>query len=310
MQANLRAFGSSSRRHLFLSLEMVVLYLAVVSLLVWLIARGNASFSYALDDPYIHLALAQHLRHGFYGLNPGEYTSPSSSIVWPFLLVPFADGPLRQWFPLILNVIPGVMLCCLVASFVPAWHRQVATAVGIWAWIALGPLLVFAADLPSLAHIGMEHSLQLLTVGICAFAVVEAYAGRKIPVWMLAAAACAPAIRYEDLIFTLVVVAACWLGGQRRAAMLTGIVALLPILAFGLFLHWHGLQFFPNSILAKSGVFTPRRTVIPGAPLLNRVVLLAATNIVHYVIDPDRWALTFFAGLLLWLALRKGQDHL
>jgi hypothetical protein len=36
--------------------------------------RGH--FSYSLDDPYIHLALAQQIIRGHYGLNPGEVSAP------------------------------------------------------------------------------------------------------------------------------------------------------------------------------------------------------------------------------------------
>ena len=35
---------------------------------------------YSLDDPYIHLALARTIQQGGYGINVGEWASPSSSI--------------------------------------------------------------------------------------------------------------------------------------------------------------------------------------------------------------------------------------
>ena len=48
-------------------------------------------FTYTLDDPYIHLRLAENISQGHYGINPSEYSAPSSSILWPFLLVPFSS---------------------------------------------------------------------------------------------------------------------------------------------------------------------------------------------------------------------------
>mgnify|MGYP001017862235 CR=1 FL=1 len=43
-------------------------------------------FFYTLDDPYIHLALAENILRGHYGINLDEPSSPSSSIVYPFLV--------------------------------------------------------------------------------------------------------------------------------------------------------------------------------------------------------------------------------
>ena len=41
---------------------------------------------YTLDDPYIHLAVARNILLGGYGVNATEFSSPSSSILWPWLL--------------------------------------------------------------------------------------------------------------------------------------------------------------------------------------------------------------------------------
>ncbi|HKL20996.1 MAG TPA: hypothetical protein VJ904_04275 [Tichowtungia sp.] len=50
-------------------------------------------FTYSLDDAYIHLSLAEQIHHGHYGINAGEYSSPSSSVLCPFLLAPFSGLP-------------------------------------------------------------------------------------------------------------------------------------------------------------------------------------------------------------------------
>ena len=39
----------------------------------------DGKFFYTLDDPYIHLALSDNIFHGHYGLNAGEFSSPSNS---------------------------------------------------------------------------------------------------------------------------------------------------------------------------------------------------------------------------------------
>src|ERR1700742_688744 len=67
-------------------------------------AENSGHFSFSLDDPYIHLRLAENIVHGTYGINPGEYSAPSSSILWPFLLAPLVALGLGQYAALLLNL--------------------------------------------------------------------------------------------------------------------------------------------------------------------------------------------------------------
>ena len=60
--------------------------LAIGTLACLLVATGGR-LVYSLDDTYIHLALAERLALGHYGINLGEVTSPSSSVIWPFLML-------------------------------------------------------------------------------------------------------------------------------------------------------------------------------------------------------------------------------
>src|SRR3989442_3378698 len=65
---------------------------------------NEGRFTYTLDDPYIHLALAERIREGHYGINPGEPSAPSSSILWPFLLAPVAGSGLAEYLPLLIGI--------------------------------------------------------------------------------------------------------------------------------------------------------------------------------------------------------------
>ena len=56
---------------------------AIIGAIVWC-CQGR--FILALDDPYIHLSVAHNLIGGHYGINADEASSPSSSILWPWLL--------------------------------------------------------------------------------------------------------------------------------------------------------------------------------------------------------------------------------
>ena len=88
------------------ALLLVVGYLGVSST-----HRNEGEFTYALDDTYIHLAVAKNLgAHGTWGINPGEFSSCTSSILWPLLLALFgAAMPWGEQVPLALNLLAGVV---------------------------------------------------------------------------------------------------------------------------------------------------------------------------------------------------------
>ena len=63
---------------------------AFMALTILAISRGVGGFEYPLDDPYIHMAVAEEIVSGGYGVNAGEYASAASSPLYPLLLTPFA----------------------------------------------------------------------------------------------------------------------------------------------------------------------------------------------------------------------------
>ena len=122
--------------------------------------------------------MAERLRHGLYGLNAGEPTSPSSSILWPLLFVPFAGTAFLPWAPLVVNIACGALAAWLLGlmvadSFLPA-HR----ASDRWKAFVLAALLVLAFNLLGLTYTGLEHSLEVLLCVACASAAVRATDGQ------------------------------------------------------------------------------------------------------------------------------------
>jgi hypothetical protein len=73
---------------------------------------------YALDGPYIHLALSDEIAHGHYGINSTEFWSPASSTLWPFLLAPFAGRAVHPCVPLLVSIGAGLIAAWLLAVFV------------------------------------------------------------------------------------------------------------------------------------------------------------------------------------------------
>src|SRR5689334_1757083 len=97
--------------HPLLTITGSVLVVSLV-LLCGILLRNGGHFAYTLDAPYTQMALAEQITHGTYGLNPGEPASPSSSILWPFLLAFLSWLPLGQFAPL---------LVCLAVTVLAAW---------------------------------------------------------------------------------------------------------------------------------------------------------------------------------------------
>lgn len=199
---------------------------------------------YSLDDPYIHLALARQILHGHYGINPGEFSAPSSSILWPFLLAPFAFTRLVEFLPLVINLgalVVGVWwLVRWLEDYLPPWWALVVT---------LGA--AFALNLYGLVMSGMENSLQVTLTVIVAISLVRARYGW--PFWI--AITLLPFIRYEGLAISLPALAyLLFASGHRGKAVFCAIVIAGGVGGFSLFLHGHGVGFLPASVLAKNGI--------------------------------------------------------
>src|SRR5918998_1175737 len=78
--------------------------LLVLAIVAGMLVLPHGAIFYTLDDPYIHLALAERIALGHYGINFGEVTAPSSSILWPFLLLPGVGTGWHVWLPLAINL--------------------------------------------------------------------------------------------------------------------------------------------------------------------------------------------------------------
>ncbi len=94
---------------LWTTLAVTLAVFAVV--LISILNVNNGHFTYSLDDPYIHLALAENIARGHYGVNLEELSSPSSSIVFPFILALLLHFGLGALAPLAFN-----LLCLLLTA--------------------------------------------------------------------------------------------------------------------------------------------------------------------------------------------------
>ncbi|MCB2094979.1 MAG: hypothetical protein H6901_06375 [Rhodobacteraceae bacterium] len=210
------------------------------------IAYAHAGvFEYPLDDVYIHLAMAEGIGRGTYGVNPGVPASASSSILWPLLLVPWPGTGVQRMLPLMLN-----FLALLGCGW--AWGRSVMLGgfsgfVGV-ALAVFGPL---ALNMPGVAFTGMENSTHALVSLLIVLGLWRFLTQGTIGVWFAAALIVSPLIRLEGLALSLLVVAVMWMRGRGRAALPIGVAIVAPVAGFALFLTALGLDPLPGSVLAK-----------------------------------------------------------
>ncbi|HEX9187387.1 MAG TPA: hypothetical protein VGB87_09965 [Vicinamibacteria bacterium] len=211
---------------------------------------------YALDDAYIHMAVARNLAsHGIWGCTPYHFSSSSSSLLWTFGLgVAYRAFGSHDVIPLLLNV--AFAVGTLVVANVSL--ARLGASPLLRASALLGIVVVF--PLAGMALIGMEHVLHLLlTIGFAAVA-VEALQDpsedprrrRRFTVALGVLGALLAASRYEGLFLVGLACLGFLVRGQRLRAVSTGVAALLPSAAFGAISVANGWYFLPNPLMVKA----------------------------------------------------------
>ncbi|RSL16215.1 hypothetical protein EDE15_1726 [Edaphobacter aggregans] len=292
----------TSRTRGLVAFSVAFYLLLAIVILISILHKTGGTFVYPLDDPYIHLAMAEQLVHGHYGINTVEASSPSSSILWPLLLIPFAGTSWQVYLPLAWNLLFGLASAGLIGAVVAGWPGGSALATQKTPWwqqAVIATLLILLANLVSLTFIGMEHVLQVMLSLCCAIGMLEAMEGRTMPSWSLAAAIIAPMVRYEDLALT-VAVAIGLIGlkqGRKAAIVLAG--SVVPLIGFSLFLKAKGLPILPTSVLVKGGAY--KTGTSPVMSLLSGI----RENVIQDLQHLERASMALLLLILLVLLWRE-----
>ncbi len=232
----------------------------VVSLLI--IKENNGKFIYSLDDPYIHMAVSEQLINGGYGINSSEISSPSSSIIWPFILAPFAKSKPFEFAPLVLNVIFLSLAICIVLNrlyqICSNHQSEVLSKLQLTA-IALFVVSIFiSCNAIGICFTGMEHGLQFLTATIAIDALILAFAsGQTISNWKswhYIGIVLGPLVRFENASLTAAIIVALLCVREWKKIFFICGCTVVPIALFSGFLHSNGLPLLPCSILLKSSL--------------------------------------------------------
>lgn len=229
----------------------VVFFSTTVIILLLQILKGNDGvFTYTLDDPYIHLAMAENILKGHYGITMGEFAAASSSIIWPFLLAPFSFSSLT---PFIYNIF--ISLICIFA-FTDIFHRcfrlnHKPSKIILISIFSITFLLI--SNLISLLFMGMEHNLQVSMSVLAVLGLIIEYEENRLPAWFLFIIFLAPLVRYECLAISLPICVYLFFNGYKKQSVILVLSIIASLGAFSLFLLNLKLGWLPSSVLTKSG---------------------------------------------------------
>jgi len=246
---------SHTARRIALAAAAAVLLICGAEL-VAILNLNDRHLIYSLDDAAIHLAVAENIARGHYGVNLEEVSAPASSIAWPFLIAPFALLRFGEYAPLLINLPITVgtvaLFVQILARALGQFRRRHERLLGL----VITLLLVPATNVVGVLFTGMEHSLQVFLAVLTLFGIIREQETGRVPWWLGVAIVAGPLVRYENLALT--VPALVYLGARAywRAVAVCAAATTFSLGAFSVFLHAHGLGWLPSSVVMKSNVLS------------------------------------------------------
>lgn len=247
------SMSDRSRKRIVLVVAVAFFVVTVLALAALSRRANDGHLVYALDDAYIHMAIARNVaEHGVFGISSSEFSSASSSPLWTMLLasIDIAAGD-AEWTPLALNLLFGAL--ALVVAFLLAGDAGIG---GLRLPLLLGAIVLLTPMAP-MAMVGMEHLLHLCAALFLLYALWP-FLGRggkrrSSPFLLCAAALLAVGARYESLFLVAAALIVLAARGQWRGLIACTVGAAIPVGIFGIFSVAHGQYFLPNTLLLKSG---------------------------------------------------------
>jgi hypothetical protein len=276
---------------------------------LWQLSKGE--FVYPQDEAYIRMATAKNLAfHGNWGLTSGIFSAGSSSILYPLLLAMVYKFLGAQLFiPIVINLLTALVLIIQLQR----WLRNQGTTPLDQVLILAAVILL--APLPVLVAGGMEHMLQVLFTFLFLTKISlwltlkgsETAGRRDLPWTIYLLALLLTTTRYEGLFLVLIACMALLLKKRYLLSLTLGLVAILPLILFGILSLQKDAFFLPTSIMIKALPVPLNGETIHKLfteDLLNRLIYPANTQ---GSIATTR--LLFVLPLVYWLSLRQMREQ-
>ena len=201
---------------------------------------------YAIDDCYIHLALARNLSEtGVWGIRPNEYAFASSSPLWTCILASsFKMFGFHEVFAAVYAVLFCMASAWVVDRILSIWFRS------DWQRAILSVSIMLALPITTAAILGMEHAMHVFSILLLTYFYLRKFR----PACLMLVAAFAVGARYESLFVVIPLAGAelCQRRMRESFALLVG--AFAPPVCYGTYALAHGGTFLPNSLMVKSAL--------------------------------------------------------
>ena len=254
------------KEHLPVMVSSIILVVIALLLLNITIKQNYGRIVYALDDPYIHMAMAKNFsQHGIWGITKYGFTSSSSSIFWTLLLsLTYLISGANEISPFVLNVILSILFIFITYTIL---RRHKAPILLIY--VILTAVLLFT-PMPALIFCGQEHVLHILIATIFAYSaskLITTSDNQKTRIGysatMVLACLLSP-VRYEGLLMVFVVSVILLLKRRFVSGLLIGMASLLPMIIYGIISFSQGWFFLPNPVILKGSApdFSALRGII------------------------------------------------
>jgi predicted cobalt transporter CbtA len=240
-------------KHWPLLASVVILCVTTGVISALLILRENGHLVYALDDPYIQMAMAKNFAlHGVWGITRFGFTSSSSSPLWTFLIaVSYLVFGVSEMSPFYLSLLCGALVLG-VAHYVLRWYK-LSPKLTFWTLL----ILVFFTPLPLLICIGSEHPLHAALTILLTFLAARLLSEESPPtarrdlILLLAISPILTVVRYEGMSLILVLCALFLLRGRWLTGVAVGMAGFSSLLLYGAIGLAKGFSWLPSSILMK-----------------------------------------------------------
>jgi hypothetical protein len=257
------------KAHWPILVALIVLWVTMTMLTMSSLQQTSGHLIYALDDAYIHMAMAKNIaQHGVYGVTKFEFSSSSSSPVWTLLLAFFyVVFGIREWIPYILNILFALII--RVASYLSLRRASLNAALTFITLLAV----MFFTPFPALIFCGMEHLLHILLTIVCVLYLAKILANSDSQkstlhftmLCVLFAGMVMTRFESYSLLFTgcmLLLVRKKW-----KYSLILALAGILPLLLYQYISVSKGWLWLPNSILIRSDashgeVFNSQQAVI------------------------------------------------
>jgi hypothetical protein len=246
-------------------IALSALFVVIGIELAAILKLNSGHFVFTLDDPYIHLALAENILKGHYGVNGAEFSAPSSSILWPLIIAPFSQFFFSSYAVLLINILSTIGTVYIFWKLLlPGYSARMDESAHSNKMLAfMLVILIPAVNMIGLMFTGMEHSIQLFFTMLVIYGLVYEIENKTVAWWCMTAIIVAPLIRYECVAVSLPAIFFLYFRGYRAQPTALAALLILSLGAFSAFLVSLGLDPFPTSIISKSSVVSSGGGAIP-----------------------------------------------